>query len=42
MIKTPTASHIEEVYVNIDDRLEDMIHDIGEKKFRRTHVYGTL
>ena len=28
--------------VDMDDRLEDMIHDIGEESFKRAHVYDTF
>lgn len=42
MKKTPIASHIEEVDVDTVDRLEDMMRDIGEDSFKKSHVYNTL
>lgn len=30
------------VDVDIDDQLEDMIHDIGEDSFRKAHFYDIL
>ncbi|XP_057453002.1 uncharacterized protein LOC130744857 [Lotus japonicus] len=41
-VVTPSVSQREKVCVDTDDRLEDMIHDIGEESFKRAHVYDTL
>ncbi|XP_057422588.1 uncharacterized protein LOC130716624 [Lotus japonicus] len=41
-VVTPSVSQREKVCVDMDDWLEDMIHDIGEESFKRAHVYDTL
>ena len=35
----PSVSQTEQVDVDMDDRLEDMIRDIGQESFQRAHVY---
>ncbi|XP_045791642.1 uncharacterized protein LOC123886360 [Trifolium pratense] len=42
VVATPSVSHRESGSVDIDDRLEDMMRDIGEDSFKRAHVYETL
>lgn len=37
-----STSHKEEVDEDINDRLEDMIYNIGEDSFRKARVYDTL
>lgn len=40
--KTPVVLHKDEVDVTLNDRLEDMVSDIGEDYFKITYVYDTL
>ncbi|GAU38745.1 hypothetical protein TSUD_158760 [Trifolium subterraneum] len=42
VVATPSVSQRENVSVDMDDRLEDMMRDIGEDSFKRAHVYDTL
>jgi hypothetical protein len=42
VVATPSVSHKENLSVDMDDRLEDMMRDIGEDSFKRAHVYDTL
>ncbi|CAJ2636791.1 unnamed protein product [Trifolium pratense] len=42
VVATPSVSQRESGSVDIDDRLEDMMRDIGEDSFKRAHVYETL
>ena len=41
-VYTPSVSQREKVSVDMDDRLEVMLHDIGEESFKKVHVYETL
>ncbi|KAK2382219.1 hypothetical protein QL285_069767 [Trifolium repens] len=42
VVARPSVSQRENVSVDMDDRLEDMMRDIGEDSFKRAHVYDTL
>ena len=33
-----SVSHIEHVDVDIEDHIENMIHNLGQKSFRQTHA----
>lgn len=38
----PSVSQREEGSVDMDDRLEDMIRNVGEESFKKAHVYDNL
>jgi hypothetical protein len=41
-VTMPIASNSNVVDVDMNDRLDDMIHDIGPESFQRAHMYDTL
>ncbi|KAK2390397.1 hypothetical protein QL285_063943 [Trifolium repens] len=40
-VEMPSVSQRENISVDMDDRLEDMMRDIGEDSFKRAHAYVT-
>lgn len=41
-VNMPSASNTNEVNVDMNNRLDDMIRDIGPKSFQRAHMYDNL
>ena len=42
VVAMSNVSQRDDVCVEMDDRLEDMMRDIGQDSFKRAHVYDTL